>query len=281
MRALLDAALPVEVADELAGLVKLGLQPAPQHQELWLTDVKHLLSRSALFPACDPDFARLAAAGPLAWHDFPAGIIGIGHDGDGFCFDNELPRHRQFLEPYALASRLVTNGEYAGFIAAGGYEEPAFWLAEGWDWVRTQRLTQPIYWVRDSEDWHEFTLAGMAALDPEAPALHLSYFEASAYACFAGARLPTEAEWEHAARTVPLAQGFDVAWQWTSSSYAPYPGFSPAPGALGEYNGKFMVNQYVLRGGSLATPPGHSRASYRNFFPAAARWQFSGMRLAR
>jgi ergothioneine biosynthesis protein EgtB len=206
----------------------------------------------------------------------------VGHEGEPFCFDNERPRHRQFLEPYQLASRLVTNAEYLAFIADGGYDEPSFWLSEGWDFARANHLSQPLYWHRQDGHWRVFGLDGLADLQPDAPVLNLSYFEASAYAHWAGARLPTEGEWEHAALTDPsLQQMFGLAWQWTSSAYAPYPGFRAVPGAIGEYNGKFMVNQYVLRGASLATPPGHSRPTYRNFFPASARWQFSGIRLAR
>jgi ergothioneine biosynthesis protein EgtB len=207
----------------------------------------------------------------------------IGHDGEGFCFDNELPRHRAWLTPFELASRLVTNGEYLAFIAAGGYREPALWLSEGWDMVAAGRVAHPLYWQRDDGGrWNEFTLAGMHPLDPALPVTHLSLFEADAYARWAGARLPTEAEWELAAASgAGLAQMYGHCWQWTSSSYAPYPGYAPQPGALGEYNGKFMVNQYVLRGSSCATPEGHARPSYRNFFPAGARWQFSGIRLAR
>ena len=217
---------------------------------------------------------------------------------DGFCFDNELPRHPQYVAPFELASALVTNGEFLAFIEAGGYRLAHLWLAEGWDWVRSAQLACPLYWqCDDAGHWQEFTLFGLRPLDLQAPATHLSLFEADAYAHWAGARLPTEAEWEVAAQGIAvevgqlhpaagrpgagLMQMFGHCWQWTSSSYAPYPGYRTAPGALGEYNGKFMLNQYVLRGSSRATPAGHARASYRNFFPAGARWQFSGIRLAR
>jgi len=296
---LLSGELTAEQSAQLAELISLGLQHEQQHQELMLTDVKHLLAQSALLPEyMASPLPQAAAAAPLAWLAFDGGLTDIGHDGDGFCFDNELPRHKQYVAPFALASRLVTNGEYLAFIAAGGYLNAALWLAEGWDWVRTQGLRSPIYWQQDEQGrWREFTLHGAQPLDLERPVTHLSLFEADAYANWAGARLPTEAEWEMAAALASIETGalhpsgaadasglqqmFGHCWQWTSSSYAPYPGFSVAPGALGEYNGKFMLNQYVLRGSSCATPDGHARASYRNFFPAGARWQFSGIRLAR
>ncbi|AVO50899.1 ergothioneine biosynthesis protein EgtB [Melaminivora suipulveris] len=298
---------------ELASLLELGLQHEQQHQELIVTDVKHLLWCNPTWPTYQEASAQLdepAAAPPvLRWQRFDAGLAQIGHDGMGFAFDNELPRHQVWLDAYELATRPVTNAEYQAFIAAGGYDDPAWWLAEGWDWRSSQQITHPLYWRETAQGWCEFTLAGGRPLAPEQPVVHLSYFEADAYARWAGARLPTEAEWEAAAQgcaqdlaagrfaasavlhPLPaptqhsggcaLVQMFGDVWEWTSSSYAPYPGFAPAPGAVGEYNGKFMVNQYVLRGGSCATPAGHVRASYRNFFPTTARWQFSGLRLAR
>jgi len=295
---LLAGELSAEQSAQLAALIALGLQHEQQHQELMLTDVKHLLAQSALLPEyVDTPLPQATDAAPLDWLAFDGGLTEIGHDGDGFCFDNELPRHKQYVEPFELASRLVTNGEYLDFIAARGYFNAALWLAEGWDWVRSQNLNSPIYWRQDDDgQWREFTLHGAQPLDHQRPVTHLSLFEADAYANWAGARLPTEAEWELAAARAlietgalhPAAAGasglqqmFGHCWQWTSSSYAPYPGFSVAPGALGEYNGKFMLNQYVLRGSSCATPEGHARASYRNFFPAGARWQFTGIRLAR
>ncbi|MFC5459046.1 ergothioneine biosynthesis protein EgtB [Massilia niabensis] len=287
----------------LASLVELGLQHEQQHQELMLTDLKHLLACNPLAPAYANDPLQEAAPPPaLVFLPFDGGLAEIGHDGHGFCFDNELPRHRTYVAPFSLASRLVTNGEYRAFIEAGGYRDPALWLAEGWDRVASGELAAPLYWRRPGDDsadgeWTEFTLHGLSPLDANRPVTHVSLYEADAYARWRGARLPTEAEWEFAARHASieaghlhpaaadaagegLAQTFGACWQWTSSSYAPYPGYAPAPGAIGEYNGKFMVNQYVLRGASCATPAGHARASYRNFFPAGARWQFAGIRLA-
>ena len=282
----------------LAALVELGLQHEQQHQELMLTDLKHLLAQNPLMPAyADDPLAPDLAPPALAFLPFDGGLVEIGHDGRGFCFDNELPRHWTYVAPFALASRLVTNGEYCAFIEAGGYRDPSLWLAEGWDLVAAGELAAPLYWQRGEDGaWQEFTLHGLAALDAHRPVTHVSLYEADAYARWAGARLPTESEWEFAARQASIGTGhlhpggalgeglahmFGACWQWTSSSYAPYPGYAPAPGAIGEYNGKFMVNQYVLRGASCATPAGHARASYRNFFPAGARWQFTGIRLAR
>ena len=273
----------------LAALVELGVQHEQQHQELILTDVLHLLGQSPLLPAVHEGAAApQRAPAALEWRYFEGGLSAFGHQGDGFCFDNELPRHRQFIEPFALSTRLVSNGEYLAFMEAGGYCDAALWLAEGWDAVRAQRLAHPLYWRRNEDDgdgsWRAFTLHGEHRLDLAAPVTNLSLYEAAACATWMGARLPTEAEWELAATGAQgdaLTQMFGACWQWTSSSYAPYPGYASAPGALGEYNGKFMLNQYVLRGSSHATPPGHARASYRNFFPAGARWQFSGLRLAR
>jgi ergothioneine biosynthesis protein EgtB len=294
----------------LAELVTLGLHHEQQHQELLLTDVKHALSFS---PAHRPYARRWPIAqvrpGPLRWFGYEGGLVELGHDParDGeFCFDNETPRHRAFTAPFELASRPVTYDDYLGFIDDGGYTRPELWLSMGWDWVRAGQRRAPLYWHREDGRWLNHTLQGEVEIDPHTPVCHLSYFEADAYARWAGARLPTELEWEIAARRLELAlrgnfadrgafhplpareaavdeplQMYGDVWEWTRSNYDAYPGYRPLPGAVGEYNGKFMCNQVVLRGGSCATPEGHVRASYRNFFPPDAQWQFSGLRLAR
>lgn len=294
---------PAPADSAVAGLLELGLQHEQQHQELMLTDVKHLLAQNPLYPAYTPQEMEAGVAPePTAWIGFDGGLAEIGYGGSGFCFDNELPRHCTYVAPFELASRLVTNGEYLAFVEAGGYRDPSLWLAEGWDRVCSGEIPHPLYWIAgEGGAWSEFTLHGVQALDLARPVTHVSLYEADAYARWRairepGLRLPTESEWEFAARQAALADGglhpapadgegllqmFGACWQWTSSSYAAYPGYAPAAGAIGEYNGKFMVNQYVLRGSSCATPEGHARASYRNFFPAGARWQFTGIRLAR
>ncbi len=292
---------------EALRLIDLGLQHEQQHQELLLTDAKHLLSINPLRPTYQRHWPLVSVASvEPRWVEQPGGLVEIGHGGDGFGFDNETPRHRQWLEPYALMNRLVTHGEWWAFVCDGGYREPRWWLAAGWDWVRAQGIRAPLYWTLPDDPGvlpTVFTLHGEAPLDPHTPVTHISHYEADAYARWAGARLPTEAEWEAAAAPLPvqgnlqdgralhplpacsdaggLLQVYGDVWEWTSSSYAAYPGFQPSEGAVGEYNGKFMINQYVLRGGSCATPASHIRASYRNFFPTEARWQFSGLRLAR
>lgn len=296
-----------------AGLaaLELGLHHEQQHQELILTDVKHALAQSPLRPAYRsasagaPAVGRTAAAEPT-WLRFPGGIASVGHAGVGFAFDNEAPRHRRWLEPFALASRLVTNAEWIDFMEDGGYRRAALWLSDGFDAVVREGWDAPLYWERDGAGWAHFTLEGMQPVDPSAPVCHVSFYEADAFARWAGARLPGEDEWEAAARGAAVAgnllesgrlcpapllapdaepgrplQLFGDTWEWTRSAYAPYPGYLPPAGALGEYNGKFMSGQIVLRGGSCATPASHLRASYRNFFPPAARWQFAGVRLAR
>jgi ergothioneine biosynthesis protein EgtB len=264
----------------LAALIELGLNHEEQHQELILTDILHLLSRNPLAPAVYPAAERTQPPAPLEWIAHPAGIAHIGHAGDGFAFDNETPRHRAWLEAFELASRPVTNGEFIAFIEDGGYRRPELWLSLGWDTVTSRGWTAPLYWQRDDSGFRAFTLHGTVDIEPDAPLEHISLFEADAYARWAGARLPTEFEWETAMASPNAPRHGDV-WEWTSSSYAPYPGYHAPAGAVGEYNGKFMCNQYVLRGSSVATPRGHARVTYRNFFPADARWQWTGVRLAR
>lgn len=285
---------------ELPGLVELGLQHEQQHQELLLTDIKHAFWCNPLQPAYRAPIGASADAKavPLRFVDGREGIVEIGHRGEDFAFDNETPRHRALLQPHALANRLVTNAEYLAFVREGGYREPGLWLSDGWATLQREGWQHPIYWQDDLLS--EFTLAGVRALDPHEPVCHLSYYEAEAFARWAGARLPTEAEWESAAQGVAidgnlqdaqrfqpraasgdagLLQLYGDVWEWTASPYVSYPGFRPLPGSLGEYNGKFMCGQWVLRGGSCVTPRGHVRASYRNFFPPQARWQFAGLRL--
>ncbi|MBX3657513.1 MAG: ergothioneine biosynthesis protein EgtB [Ramlibacter sp.] len=273
------------------GLLTLGLHHEQQHQELILTDILHAFSCNPLLPACQPESApvlRLASATPaVRWLSHPGGVVDVGHAGPGFAFDNETPRHPVLLQPYEIADRLVTCGEYAQFVADGGYQQPQWWLSDGWAMVQAQRWTAPAYWLAphdpraDAPHWQVFGLHGVRALDEREPVSQLSFYEAAAYAQWAGARLPTEFEWEAAYAAPGITQMTGQVWQWTRSSYDPYPGFRPLTGAVSEYNGKFMVGQVVLRGGSVATPAGHDRPSYRNFFPPAARWQFSGLRLAR
>lgn len=259
-------------------LVELGCHHEHQHQELLLTDILHAFSCNPLLPAYQAGRPAAANAPAQRWLQHAGGIVDIGHAGAGFGFDNEGPSHRVLLEAFEIGNRLVSCGEYADFIAAGGYREPLLWLSDGWATVQAQGWQRPLYWQPDGS---VFGLHGAQALDPDAPVMQLSFYEACAFAEWAGARLPTEFEWEAATALQGFEQAADQAWQWTRSAYSPYPGFRTAAGAVGEYNGKFMVGQQVLRGGSLATPPGHARPSYRNFFPPAARWQFSGLRLAR
>ncbi len=274
-------------------LVTLGLNHEQQHQELMLTDLKHMLSMNP----CSPVYLETPITGSptvrsaSSWSSFAGGLVEIGHDArhnGQFAFDNESPRHQVFLRPYQIANHLVSNREYLAFIADGGYTRHELWLSEGWDRVRNDHWCAPMYWREDHGAWTEFTLHGTQALDLEAPVCHVSFFEADAYARWADARLPTEAEWEHAVsvshagtNSSALAQCFGERWQWTASAYLGHPGFTPATGAVGEYNGKFMCNQFVLRGSSSATSPGHTRVTYRNFFQPEKRWQFSGIRLAK
>lgn len=297
--AAVQALLTREPAPALEERIELGLQHEQQHQELILTDLKHALHANPLQPAYrEGSAAQGPAPSPARWLDRPAVMVEIGQSNGAFAFDNERPRHRVWLHAHALASRTVTNGEYLEFMRDGGYERPTLWLSDGWDAAQAGRWRAPLYWNDDATQ--VFTLRGVQPLDPDAPVCHISYYEADAYARWAGARLPREAEWEAAAAAWPVQGDFVEAgvlhprrtasehpgffggvWEWTASSHAPYPGFRPLPGVLGEYNGKFMCNQMVLRGGSCASPASHLRASYRNFFPPHARWQFSGLRLAK
>ena len=277
--------------EAVAPLVELGLNHEQQHQELILTDVLHALFCNPLLPAYQAQHAptlRLAVAAPApCWIDMPGGIVHVGHSDPGFAFDNEAPRHPVLLAPCRIADRLVTCGEYAQFIADGGYRRPELWLSDGWAAVQAGGWKAPLYWIAPDDPraaaahWQVFGLHGVRPMDPGAPVSQLSFYEAAAYAEWAGARLPTEFEWEAAFDVPGVTEMTGHVWQWTRSSYDPYPGFRPWAGAVGEYNGKFMVGQMVLRGGSAATPADHTRASYRNFFPPAARWQFSGLRLAK
>jgi ergothioneine biosynthesis protein EgtB len=289
-------------------LITLGLHHEQQHQELIVMDIKHVLSCNPLRPAyMPPPTSTPTAPGPRGvpkaeWLERDGGVADVGHDGRGFGFDNEFPRHGTYLTPFALADRPVTCGEWLSFMEAGGYQRPEFWLSDGWTTVQAQGWNSPLYWFRHPDEpdtWQQFTLAGPQPLNLDEPVCHVSYYEADAYAHWTGMRLPTEEEWEVVAAAAADGDNFlgtgvphprpavnntallgDV-WEWTSSAYTAYPGFRAAPGAVGEYNGKFMVSQYVLRGGCCATPPGHARVTYRNFFPPGARWAFSGVRLAR
>jgi len=275
------AALLAAPPEEAARLTLLGLHHEEQHQELLVTDMLHGLHQNPLRPAWDPQWSEPPhARGEARYLDGPEGLVEIGHDGEGFAFDNETPRHTEFLAPFRIADRLVTNAEWLGFIEDGGYRTPTLWMSDGWAMCAAEGWEAPLYWERQDEVWWQFTPGGMRPVDPDLPVRHISWYEADAFARWAGRRLPTEPEFEAAAKLPGFHDATGIAWQWTGSAYRPYPGFQPWEGAVGEYNGKFMIGQMVLRGGSLATPPGHARPSYRNFFGPDKRWQFAGLRLA-
>ena len=300
----MDGLLAGDPAPDVADLVELGLNHEQQHQELLLMDIQHVLSRNPLRPAYASGTAGLSGVADApsrpapdeSWIAHPGGVVRIGHAGDAFSFDNETPRHDELLAPFALCSTPVTAGDWLAFIDDGGYHEAALWMSDGWAAVQADGWEAPGYWTRDGDGWSVHTLLGAGPVDPAAPVTHVSWYEADAFARWAGCRLPTEAEWEAVAVSRPAdVLGIDdfslhpraggegwcgEVWQWTASAYTPYPGFQPAAGAVGEYNGKFMVNQQVLRGGACVTPAGHTRTTYRNFFPAGARWAFGGVRLA-
>ena len=300
MRLLMES-LASDPAHEVWSLVEIGLHHEQQHQELLVTDIKHVFFTNPLRPAYLAQLLPPAGGSPQGWQPLAGGVHEIGHDGPGFHFDNESPRHKTYLQPAELAHRLVTNGEYAEFIADGGYSAAPLWLSAGLATVNDQQWSAPLYWEMVDDAWHEFTLAGLHPLDTNAPVTHLSHYEADAFARWAGARLPTEPEWEVASRLHPVTgrfvdagllhpsaseatgpqQYFGDVWQYTQSAYLAYPGYRPLAGALGEYNGKFMSDQWILRGASCATPASHARHTYRNFFPSDTRWQFTGIRLAR
>jgi ergothioneine biosynthesis protein EgtB len=264
---------------QVSPIIEIGLNHEQQHQELLITDILHAFSLNATHPAYDPQW-QWPESEPAPADGRIAGIHGIGHEGASFCFDNEQPAHQILLQPVRLSPSLVTNGEWLEFMADGGYATPTLWLSDGWATIEAQEWNAPGYWQQVDGAWFTMTLGGLRRVDPAQPVCHVSYYEADAFARWAGKDLPTEGEWEVAAKSGVLGDAFGVVWQWTRSAYTPYPGYRAAPGALGEYNGKFMVNQMVLRGSSLATPAGHSRPTYRNFFYPPARWQFTGLRLA-
>jgi ergothioneine biosynthesis protein EgtB len=292
-RAHVDAAVEKLIGDasaealpEILRIIEIGLNHEEQHQELMLTDILHAFAQNPTAPVYNPDWTDHNVHDPgitvVHLHAFliEAGTYTVGHDGDGYCFDNERPRHQVYLQPVRIARSLVTNAEWLDFMNDGGYANPALWLSDGWAAVQNEGWAAPGYWQECDGRWSQLTLAGLNPVDPAAPVRHVSYYEADAFARWAGKHLPTEAEWEVAARQCGLNDAFGIVWQWTRSAYSPYPGFAACDGALGEYNGKFMINQMVLRGSSLATPDGHSRVTYRNFFYPGARWQFTGLRLA-
>lgn len=265
---------------ELIDLVIIGIHHEKQHQELLLSDIKYILGNNPLFPIYDAGFSAketLEAYAPRKYEKIASGLYSIGHTGADFCYDNELGTHQVYLEPFEVATTLVLNSEYLDFILDGGYTNAMLWHAEGWDWVQKNKIAAPLYWYQIDSQWHQYTLRGLLPLEHQAPVAHISYYEAFAYAQWCGQRLPTEFEWEVAQSQFP----WGARWEWTESAYVPYPGYVKAPGALGEYNGKFMVNQKVLRGGSIVTASRHTRPTYRNFFHPQLRWQFTGIRLVK
>lgn len=268
-----------ELSEDLRQLVILGLNHEQQHQELFITDLKYTLSRNPLFPVYNENFlpVDVVESNPVGFVEIESGVYDLGYSGEGFCFDNELGRHKVYLQDFAINRRLVTNAEFLEFIADGGYKDFRLWHSEGWDWVNQNHIDSPLYWHRRDNEWFHFTLDGLQKLPMDAPVCHVTFYEAYAFAEWKNMRLPTEFEWETASDRIDWGK----RWEWTGSAYLPYPGFSKAPGALGEYNGKFMINQMVLRGASAVTPPNHSRNTYRNFFHPHLRWQFTGIRLAR
>jgi ergothioneine biosynthesis protein EgtB len=263
---------------EIHALLEIGIHHEKQHQELLLTDIKYILGNNPLFPKyADFPEEHLIENHPGEWIPVEEGVYEIGHNSDVFCYDNELGRHKVYLQPYQISNKLVTNGEFMEFMAAGGYQRFDLWHSDGWDWVNQNKIHTPLYWHKIDGQWHHYTLKGLQKLDIRSPLTHISYYEAFAYAHWKDSRLPTEFEWETAQSLFPWGK----RWEWTESAYLPYPGYKKADGALGEYNGKFMVNQKVLRGGSIATPSKHTRPTYRNFFQPPLRWQFTGLRLAK
>jgi ergothioneine biosynthesis protein EgtB len=277
----LAAALPA-LSPEVRVIVELGLHHEQQHQELLLTDMLHAFAGNPLFPAALPDWREsLGVTGATNFVPCPGGLHRVGFDAGGFCFDNETPSHIVYLAPYGLASRLVRNRDWLDFIQDKGYQTPSLWMSDGWATVQSQAWTAPLYWREQDGAWSQFGPSGLVPLQPDAPVRHVSWYEADAFARWSEARLPTEAEWEAACVNPAIREATGHVWQWTESAYRPYPGFRVAPGAIGEYNGKFMINQMVLRGGSAATPDGHTRSTYRNFFHPDKRWQFAGLRLAK
>lgn len=284
-RAHVDRAMQALIGNgkaSLRDLITLGLHHEQQHQELLIADITHAFSQNKLLPAPIPHFQRPApTAGKAHFVEFAGGLVSIGHEGSGFHFDNEGPRHRVWLEPYRLSDRLVRNSDWLDFIADGGYRTSALWMSDGWAAVEAGGWCAPLHWRERDGVWFEFGPEGLREFDPAAPAAHISWYEADAFARWSMARLPTEAEWETAATDARLADMTGHVWQWTASAYLPYPGFYPVAGAIGEYNGKFMINQMILRGSSMATSPDHARPTYRNFFQPEKRWQFAGLRLAR